>query len=71
MPGLKKFKGKFNYHGQVFTLYTHAKDLSKARRNLLDQLVKKLGLDRVHGYRMLRSYFSQKPNNHIREVLED
>lgn len=63
---MHKFEGKFNYHGQVFTLWTTAKNKSKARISFMKRLVEKLNLDKVVGYTMLRYYFSDNANYTIK-----
>jgi len=63
----KKFNGKFNYYGQVFNLWTTAKNRSKAHKNFMFQLVDKLSLDKINGYRMIRFYFSDRANYEIKQ----
>lgn len=47
------FEGKFNWNGQLFTLYTHAKSKDKAFSNFMFQLSIKLDIVKA----MLLSYF--------------
>jgi len=56
---LKKYNGKYNYQGQIFSLWTHAKDKIIAHRNFIKQLQEILG---ISGYR-LRCYFSGQMDN--------
>lgn len=65
---MHKFEGKFNYHGQVFNLWTTAKTESKARVSFLKRLVEKLNLDKSAGYVMLRYHFSDKANYTIKRA---
>ena len=64
---MKKFKGEFNYYGQIFKLWTTAINKSKAHKNFMFQLVDKLKLDRISGYGMLRFYFSDRANYEIKQ----
>jgi len=67
---MDKYSGEFNYYGQMFKLWTTAKDKRIAHRNFLFQLVKRLKLDKKNGYGMLRFYFSDRANYNIKKEVE-
>jgi len=53
------YQGEYNYQGQVFSLWTHARTKTIAHRNFIKQLQKVLG---ISGYR-LRCYFAGQRDN--------
>jgi len=64
---MKKWNGIFNYYGEIHNLWTTAENEIQARRNLISQMVERLGLDKFTGYGKLRKYFSYKANFEIRK----
>lgn len=63
---MNKYNGIFNYNGEVFNLWTTAKNMGQAKKNFLYQLINKLNLDRKNGYRKLKYYFSGKANYEVK-----
>ena len=51
---MNKYQARYNYQGQIHSLWTHAKNIATAHRNFIKQLQKLLG---ISGY-SLRCYFS-------------
>jgi len=47
------YKGDFNWHGQLFTLYTQTNKESAAFNNFCKQLTKKVG----YSFNYVRNYF--------------
>ena len=58
------YKGVFNYHGEIFTLYCYAVSLMQALKFFIGRLSKKLGISRYK----LDTYFYAGDNFAI-EVL--
>ncbi len=56
-----RYRGEFNYYGQIHVLYTFATSKAQARRNLLIQLSKKLG--RIYGH--LSNYFGDDDKGNV------
>jgi len=50
-----KYKGEYNFKGQVYHFYTHAKDKARAHKNFLKQLQRALQMSSSYS---LRCYFS-------------
>jgi hypothetical protein len=60
-----KYQGKFNFSGQVITLYTDAKSKSRAYYNFITRLSKMVN----YSTQFLKSYFVFYKNNYnIMEV---
>ena len=60
-----KYKATFNYHGEVITLWTHAKSEQHAFSCCIHRLVKMLGVIRVRLY----NYFKDQ-NRYLIEEKE-
>lgn len=62
------FKGTFNWHGEVLTLYAHAATKRQAKTYMCSQIAKKVGITASK----VRLYFSGKEENFRveREVKE-
>ena len=56
-----RYRGEFNWHGEIHTLYTYANSHDQARRFLLTQLAKKL--KRTYG--SLSSYYGDNEKGNI------
>lgn len=60
-----KFKGVFNWYGENIILYTYANSSKTAYQNMISQLSKKVGKDRMN----VNSYIKNKGNSYkIEEV---
>lgn len=66
---MKLFKGTFNWHCELFILYSQAKNENKAFNNFIIQLASKLNTSRRNIY----LYFSngRKDNFKIKEVKDE
>jgi hypothetical protein len=62
-----KYCGKFNWHGELHTLWTHASSEAKARRNMIARLATKLG--RSQG--SVRVYFTRTTKDRFNITKED
>jgi len=62
-----KYKGEYNFKGQVYHFYTHAKDKAKAHKNFLKQLQRALQMSSSYS---LRCYFSGQMANFKVEVIK-
>ena len=64
----KKYKGVFNWYGELHTLYTYSKDENLAFNNFITQLTKTLKISRGRVY----NYFinSEKDNFKIIKEIE-
>ena len=62
----KRYRGEFNWHGEIHILYTFAISYDQARRFLLTQLSKKLGVIRGH----LSSYYGDNEKGNIYITLD-
>lgn len=56
-----RYRGEFNWHGEIHILYTYATSKSQARRNLLLQLSKKV--KRIYGH--LSNYFGDDDKGNV------
>ena len=64
----KLFKGTFNWHGEVLTIYSYARSKREAFSLMIVRLSDKLGLLRV----TVSNYFldPQKDNYKVKEVIK-
>lgn len=56
---MDRYKGSFNWYGELITLWTHASSESKAKSNLLRQLSKKVDIS----YSYMIRYFNGNIDN--------
>jgi len=63
----QKFKGTFNWHGQVIILWNHADDSRQAYRRFMSRLAKDLG--RTSG--CIRRHFGNGKDNFKIELIKD
>ena len=62
----KRYRGEFNWHGEIHILYTYATSHDQARRFLLTQLSKKL----KRTYEHLSSYYGDDEKGNVYIVLD-
>lgn len=65
MSDKKRYKGVFNWYGEIYTMWTHTYSLSQARTTMLSNLAKKLGLT----YKRASDYFLPERDNY--KIEED
>jgi len=58
-----KWKGSFNWYGQVLELWTEAYTKERAKMNFFARLVKILDLDKEYAYAVLKSHYNGEKDN--------
>ena len=63
----RKWKGIFNWKGEIIVVYTHAPNKSISKRNMITQIMKKLGHDKQNS--SIRQYFGGQKDNYT--IMEE